>query len=173
MRQHPLTDAVAAVSVGIVDGVPMLDLPYEEDSRAEVDMNVVMTGVGPLRRGPGHRRGHGLHPRRARRAAGPGRGTASASSSAQQAAVLVRPARRHVEPSAFRLVLATANPDKAAEIAADPGARPATRAGAPTGRVPDVEETGETLVDNARLKARALCRSDRRAGRRRRHRARG
>jgi ribonuclease PH len=43
---HPLTDAVAAVSVGIVDGVPMLDLPYEEDSRAEVDMNVVMTGSG-------------------------------------------------------------------------------------------------------------------------------
>jgi ribonuclease PH len=46
LSQHPLTDAVAAVSVGIVDGVPMLDLPYEEDSRAEVDMNVVMTGTG-------------------------------------------------------------------------------------------------------------------------------
>ncbi len=46
IRQHPLTDAVAAVSVGIVDGVAMLDLPYEEDSRAEVDMNVVMTGEG-------------------------------------------------------------------------------------------------------------------------------
>jgi ribonuclease PH len=43
---HPLTDSVAAVSVGIVDAVPMLDLPYEEDSRAEVDMNVVMTGQG-------------------------------------------------------------------------------------------------------------------------------
>jgi ribonuclease PH len=43
---HPLTDAVAAVSVGIVDGVGMLDLPYEEDVRAEVDMNVVMTGSG-------------------------------------------------------------------------------------------------------------------------------
>ena len=46
LRRHPLVDAVAAVSVGIVDGVPMLDLPYEEDSRAEVDMNVVMTGSG-------------------------------------------------------------------------------------------------------------------------------
>jgi len=43
---HPLTDAVAAVSVGIVDGVCVLDLPYEEDSRADVDMNVVMTGSG-------------------------------------------------------------------------------------------------------------------------------
>jgi ribonuclease PH len=37
---------VAAISVGIIDGVPMLDLPYAEDSRAEVDMNVVMTGAG-------------------------------------------------------------------------------------------------------------------------------
>jgi ribonuclease PH len=43
---QPLTDSVAAVSVGIIDGVPMLDLPYVEDSRAEVDMNVVMTGAG-------------------------------------------------------------------------------------------------------------------------------
>ena len=37
---------VAALSVGIIDGVAMLDLPYEEDSRAETDMNVVMTGAG-------------------------------------------------------------------------------------------------------------------------------
>ena len=46
VRTHPLTEAVAAVSVGIIDGVCMLDLPYEEDSRAEVDMNVVMTSSG-------------------------------------------------------------------------------------------------------------------------------
>ncbi len=42
----PLTGSVAAVSVGIVDGVPRLDLPYVEDVRAETDMNVVMTGEG-------------------------------------------------------------------------------------------------------------------------------
>jgi ribonuclease PH len=46
VRDNPLTDSVAAISVGIIDGVPMLDLPYAEDSRAEVDMNVVMTGAG-------------------------------------------------------------------------------------------------------------------------------
>ncbi len=40
----PLIDSVAATSVGIVGGVAMLDLAYEEDSRADVDMNVVMTG---------------------------------------------------------------------------------------------------------------------------------
>jgi len=41
-----LRDSVAAVSVGVVDGVPMLDLPYVEDVRAETDMNVVCTGSG-------------------------------------------------------------------------------------------------------------------------------
>jgi ribonuclease PH len=44
----PLRDFVAATSVGIVDGEIMLDLAYEEDSRAEVDMNVVMTGGNKL-----------------------------------------------------------------------------------------------------------------------------
>ncbi len=42
----PLIDSVAAVSVGLVGGVPCLDLNYAEDSTAEVDMNVVMTGTG-------------------------------------------------------------------------------------------------------------------------------
>ncbi|UBH24212.1 ribonuclease PH [Micrococcus porci] len=41
-----LTDSVSAVSVGIIDGVPMLDLPYVEDVKAETDMNVVVTGSG-------------------------------------------------------------------------------------------------------------------------------
>ncbi|MBL1099630.1 ribonuclease PH [Streptomyces coffeae] len=44
--RQPLTGTVAAVSVGIIDGVPMLDLAYEEDVRAETDMNVVCTGDG-------------------------------------------------------------------------------------------------------------------------------
>jgi len=44
----PVLDSVAATSVGIVDGQVLLDLCYEEDSRAEVDMNVVMTGSGKL-----------------------------------------------------------------------------------------------------------------------------
>ena len=46
LRSTPIKDCVAAVSVGVVDGQPMIDLAYEEDSRAEVDMNVVMTGSG-------------------------------------------------------------------------------------------------------------------------------
>jgi len=46
LPKSPLLDSVAATSVGILAGVPLLDLCYEEDSRAEVDMNVVMTGSG-------------------------------------------------------------------------------------------------------------------------------
>jgi ribonuclease PH len=45
---RPLTGSLAAVSCGIVDGVALLDLDYSEDSRAEVDANVVMTGDGGL-----------------------------------------------------------------------------------------------------------------------------
>ena len=46
--RDPIRDAVAAISVGIIGGVPMLDLCYDEDSTADVDMNLVMTGGGDL-----------------------------------------------------------------------------------------------------------------------------
>ena len=48
LKASPLTQSVAAISCGIVDGEPRLDLDYLEDSSAEVDMNVVMTGDGGL-----------------------------------------------------------------------------------------------------------------------------
>jgi len=48
LARSPLTGTIAAISCGIVDGVPLLDLDYPEDSRAEVDANVVMTGDGGL-----------------------------------------------------------------------------------------------------------------------------
>jgi ribonuclease PH len=46
LRTIPISDYVAAISVGVVSGTPMLDLAYEEDSNADVDMNVVKTGEG-------------------------------------------------------------------------------------------------------------------------------
>ncbi|HET9729328.1 MAG TPA: ribonuclease PH [Acidimicrobiia bacterium] len=46
LAQQPVFQPVAAISVGVIDGTPMLDLEYSEDVRAEVDMNVVMTGDG-------------------------------------------------------------------------------------------------------------------------------
>jgi ribonuclease PH len=48
LTKDPLTGSIAAVSCGIVDGTPLLDLDYPEDSTAEVDANVVMTGDGGL-----------------------------------------------------------------------------------------------------------------------------
>lgn len=46
LKSMPIREYIAATSVGVVDSTPMLDLCYEEDSRADVDMNVVMTGSG-------------------------------------------------------------------------------------------------------------------------------
>ena len=46
IKSIPIQDYVAATSVGVVDGIPMLDLAYDEDSRADVDMNIVKTGDG-------------------------------------------------------------------------------------------------------------------------------
>jgi ribonuclease PH len=48
LKALPLSDSVAAISVGVVRGMPVVDLEYEEDCVAEVDMNVVMTGKGRL-----------------------------------------------------------------------------------------------------------------------------
>ncbi len=48
LERSPLTQSIAAISCGIVDGEPLLDLDYPEDSSAEVDANVVMTGEGGL-----------------------------------------------------------------------------------------------------------------------------
>jgi ribonuclease PH len=46
LKTIPITDYVAAVSVGVVGGMPLLDLAYEEDSKADVDMNIVKTSDG-------------------------------------------------------------------------------------------------------------------------------
>ena len=46
IAQSPITDYVAAISVGVYEGMPVLDLDYDEDSRCDTDMNVVMTGEG-------------------------------------------------------------------------------------------------------------------------------
>ena len=54
----PILEELAAISVGIVDGTPRLDLPYVEDSTAEVDFNVVMTGSGRFVEVQGTAEGH-------------------------------------------------------------------------------------------------------------------
>ena len=63
LRTVPLIDSLAATSVGIVDDELLLDLAYEEDSRAQVDMNVVMTGERTICGSAGERRRPPLHKR--------------------------------------------------------------------------------------------------------------
>ncbi len=67
----PMRDFVAAVSVGIVGGVPMLDLDYSEDSACDTDMNVVMTGAGGFVEVQGTAEGAAFHARRTRQPARP------------------------------------------------------------------------------------------------------
>ena len=158
LRANPLTEAVAAVSVGVVDGVCMLDLPYEEDSRAEVDMNVVMTSSGRFIEVQGTAEGMPFTK---------GELDEMLSLAEHGIAQLLDLADRDAWPSpppppvtrgtcGIELVLASANPDKAAEIAAILGPCPGWCCIPGPPSVPDVDETGDTLVDNARLKAVAL-----------------
>ena len=118
---EPLVDSIAAISVGLVDGRALLDLPYEEDARAEVDMNVVATGQRAPGRDPGHGRGHDLLARRARRAHRPRAARHRASSRAIQREALAkagaaheRDRRRGRAPRRATLVLATGNRGKLA-----------------------------------------------------------
>ena len=192
----------AAISVGVIDGTPMLDLEYSEDVRAEVDMNVVMTGDGPVRRGAGHRRGHRVHPRRARRAARPRRARASPRSSPRSSEMVAEPPAPRVDDRCrCRSSSRPATPTRRArssrssstratqplvacaiDVRRDVGVPRSTRPDASRRRsrrcrrsttAPDVEETGTTLEENARIKATRARRRARAAGDRRRHRARG
>ena len=164
---HPLQSFCAAISVGIVDGIPVLDLPYVEDSRAEVDMNVVMLRPPPAATPASSRskaRPRGWRSRgRARLAAG-ARRRRSAGAHRISRPRWWRSRRRRADgliegvdamtATRSTLVCASANPDKVAEIeallagAVELLPRPAS--------IPDVVEDADTLVGNARLKAVAI-----------------
>ena len=62
IRNIPIHGAIAAVSVGIYKGVPILDLEYAEDSEAETDMNIVMNDVGSFVEIQGTAEGHAFRP---------------------------------------------------------------------------------------------------------------
>ena len=81
LARHPVSQPCAAISVGVIDGTPMLDLEYSEDVRAEVDMNVVMTGDGRFVEVQGTAEGVAFTRGRARRAARARRSRASTRSS--------------------------------------------------------------------------------------------
>ena len=158
LDRHPLHSHCGAISVGIIDGTPMLDLPYIEDSRAEVDMNVVMTqphvGTDPLFvEVQGTAEGAPFSRSDLDALIGLAEGGLREIFALQAEFISVPPSRRGV----IRLVCASANPDKVAEIESlldgvvDLAPRPAG--------VPDVDEYLDTLTGNAWLKADAICRA--------------
>ena len=160
--REPLTGSIAAVSVGLVDGRPVLDLDYPEDSTAQTDMNVVMTGDGRFVEVQGTAEGG---------AASTARCSASSSTSPptgceRLTALQQRGPRRPARGSAWRDPPARPRHPQRAQgprAAADPrGPRRRARARGRRRRAtspgaPDVAETEVTFLGNARLKAVALA----------------
>ncbi len=131
---HPITDLCAAISVGVVDALPCLDLDYSEDSTAEVDMNVVRTGAGKYIEVQGTAEGAAFSRSELDALLDLAEHGIDQIFELQREMIAVPP-----EPApavTLRLVVATANPDKAREIRG--GARPRGRrrraAPAPGGR---------------------------------------
>ena len=146
---NPLHGQVAAVSVGIVKGSPVLDLEYSEDVDAETDMNVVMNSGGAFIEVQGTAEGPRFSPRGTRCDAEPRSDGHRAS---------LRPAARGaagLKPQAMRrVVLATGNPGKLREMRAIlAGHELEVVAQADLGIAPPVED-GDSFVANALLKAR-------------------
>ena len=158
---EPLTGSIAAVTVGLVDGRPVLDLDYPEDSTAQTDMNVVMTGDGRFVEVQGTAEGAGA------RSTAPCSATCStsrprAARSSPAAAGGAGRARPGAARVTRRLVLATRNEHKVDELRqilatlVDELGLEVVGAG-DIDDAPDVAETGVTFVGNARLKAVALA----------------
>ena len=149
LRGLPVQDHVAATSVGVVGGTPMLDLAYEEDSRADVDMNVVKTGDGRFIEVQGTAEGPPFE-RPALDAL-----LELADAGIRRARVdAARDPRRHRRSSLMTLVVATTNPGKMREITAIlQGAPVDLRTLADFPPIAEPDETGATFAENARLKA--------------------
>ena len=135
----PPADHVAAVSVGLVEGTPLLDLDYEEDAAADVDMNVVMTGDGRMIEVQATAEGAPF---------GRARLDELLELAAKGIAEIVERQREAVAGRRSRVALASRNPGKLRELRALlPGweIEPADTSG--------IEETGATFYENARSKA--------------------
>ena len=158
-KARPLTGSVAAISVGVVKGEPVLDLDYPEDSTADTDMNVVMTGDGRFVEVQGTAEAEPVRPRAARAAARPGH--QGMRRPHRVAAVRSRCAREVAHVTTRRLVLATRNEHKVHELRqiladlVDELGLEIVSAAEVDG--PDVPETEVTFEGNARLKAVALA----------------
>ena len=115
MTSHPVGDTCAAISVGVVDSVPCLDLDYSEDANAEVDMNVVMTGAGRFIEVQGTAEGLPFTRRELDELLDLADKGIGELFDLQRELLAAPPPPRQLVTT---FVLATANPDKAAEIRA-------------------------------------------------------
>ena len=144
IERSPIRDFVAAVSVGIVQGVPLLDLEYVEDSACDTDMNVVMTGSGGFVEVQGTAEGVPFQPRRDGCPAGAGApGHRRTGGGAEGGARLV-----------MRLVLASNNAKKLSELRTLFDGLPLTLVAQGTLGIAEAEEPHATFVENALAKAR-------------------
>ncbi|HML45778.1 MAG TPA: ribonuclease PH [Clostridia bacterium] len=150
----PIRKQVAAVSVGIVEDTPLLDLCYREDSAAQVDMNLVMEHTGGFieLQGTGEERSFSRTELDALLALG--ESGLRRLMRAQRDALGER--ARWIAPERLRLVVASANAHKLVELQALLGNRFDIVSMADAGFSEEIEETGSTFAENARIKAEAV-----------------
>ncbi|MGE5560733.1 MAG: ribonuclease PH [Chloroflexota bacterium] len=152
---YPVRDYLAATSVGIIEGEPRLDLCYEEDSRAEVDMNVVMTGDGRFVEVQGTAEGEPFSRDAMDQLLGLAADGIRQLIAAQRAALgEYADDVGHPQPPPARVVFATRNRGKVKELAdliADTGIELLSLADLPG--APEVVEDGDTFEANAAKKA--------------------
>ena len=164
LRSMPVTDFVAATSVGIVDGEPMLDLAYVEDSKADVDMNIIKTGSGLYVEVQGTAEALPFGREALNRLLDLADGGIRQLVALQRGLV-----GQHLGKRLVILVIATTNQDKLREIRALLAGVPVTlQTLTDHPAIAEPEETGATFEDNARIKATTYAAALRRdAGRRR------
>ena len=145
----PIRDAVAAVSVGIVQGTPLLDLEYTEDSSCDTDMNVVMTGRGGFVEVQGTAEGE---PSRAPRWMRCWRWPPRASASWWRRRR--RPSRHELKPGGFGWCWPPTTPSKLAELRALFAPLPLDIVAQAQLGMAEAEEPHDTFIENALAKAR-------------------
>ncbi len=153
LQKNPLVGHVAAISAGIVQDVPMLDLCYAEDSTAQVDMNIVMNHRGELIELQGTGEGRAFTNAEMNALLTLGRSGVRQMMHAQRHAL--EAAGVHLLPPA-RVVIASANPHKVRELSDLFSGICEVVSMKEMGVTQEIEETGDTFAENAILKAEAV-----------------
>ncbi|MBQ6174541.1 MAG: ribonuclease PH [Clostridia bacterium] len=154
LKVSPIVHQVAAVSVGIVDDVPCLDLCYREDSRAQVDMNCVMNECGAFIELQGTGEGRAFTPEELAQLTAYGRQGIDALMRAQREALGGRASVIGTRPV---LIAATGNAHKLAELQHIFGEFYTVASMQDVGFDQEIDENADTFAGNAAIKAEAVC----------------